>query len=277
MDRTFQWKRPDGTAVSGELGEAMDAAGRQVVVGEGTFNVVRGEYSHPGLERAKALKILQAILSERLDVDERVSVRAQAVDRVVFAVKRVEPVADWRNPLRDAVGVFGLRQDQGVDYGVRAPSPVYAIGPGVVTVYRTDTGWPWGQGKTPPDDHGAYIAIKLDSIPDGMVAKDLYVYDAERIILNRDLNVGSRVDADTVIAVHQTSFANCEMGWAAPQSNGYDPLAQFTGGYTEGHRTWAGDDFDKMMRLLGAPDGLVQGRDIDGHAPANWPVWGKLL
>ncbi len=173
--------------------------------------------------------------------------------KIPYDYPGINPATIYANPLRDVRGLGGLRQDMGVDYD--GQGPVYAVGPGVIKVYNTHSGRPGG----------AYIAYELT---DG-AARGKTIYFAENLTLSRNLHVGSKVDAVTVIATLHSSFPHCETGWA--ERSGYSPLALSTGGYREGQRTAAGDNFDKFMRALGAPNGLTEGRSIVGHLPSSYP------
>jgi len=269
MSRTYIHTMPDGSP-SRPLGltHTMVAAARRIVAGHGPFTLTRSDwYKHPELHRLEMLRMLKKMLPT-LHYDEFVNIRDHTskathdvhtgVDgNIVFHVKRAQPEPKYKNPLRDCIGLRPLREDMGVDYSVSAVSPVYAVGPGVVTIYRTSTGWPW---TSQSGGGGQYIAYKLTDGP----AKGLFIYDAEHIVLNPKLKVGDKVDADTVIAHHQPGFANCEMGWAKPSDNGYTPVAYGT--YSEGQRTAAGVNFDAFMVALGAPKGLTEGRGISGSA-----------
>lgn len=245
---------------------AMVAAGHRLKRGAGPFTVTRtGWYKHPRLRRREALRHIRAMLKTIL-VQEHVTA-ADKSGKQVLDVKRVRNAEAYQNPLRDCAGLMGLRQDQGVDYSVTQNSPVYAVGPGVITVYRTSSGWPWDATHA---DGGAYIAYELTDGP----AKGLYVYDAEHIKLNPRLHVGSKVDANTVIATHLPGFANCEMGWAGSDSHygyGKGDAPEAVECYQEGMRTAAGDNFDKFMQALGAPAGLIEGRPIRCPLPAKYP------
>jgi hypothetical protein len=170
----------------------------------------------------------------------------------------------YKNPIRDFKGLQAGRIDQGVDYSVTTESPIYALGNGVITIYRPTSGWPGGNNGQAP---GAYIAYRLTNGP----AKGHYVYFAENITLNPNLKVGDSVDKNTKIATQHEGFANCETGWASEASNGYSPQAY--GCYTEGTLTDAGHNFDHLMQILGAPAGLILGRVVKCPLPANWPRW----
>lgn len=170
----------------------------------------------------------------------------------------------YRNPIRDFKGLKAGRIDQGVDYSVTQDSPIYALGAGVVTIYRPVSGWP---GSAARGTAGAYIAYRLTNGP----AKGHYVYFAENITLNPKLSVGDKVDKDTKIATQHPGFANCETGWASAANFGYSPQAY--GCYKEGDLTQAGQNFDKLMQVLGAPAGLRGGRSTVCPLPADWPRW----
>src|SRR5437763_1629985 len=110
----------------------LTVAARQLIRGAGPFTVVRADhYRHPDLRRAAALSRIAA-MTLNVEVGERIDATDKA-GTVVFDARR-ERLSIYSNPLRDCIGVRGLREDQGVDYSVTADSQVYAIGPGVVTI-----------------------------------------------------------------------------------------------------------------------------------------------
>jgi hypothetical protein len=261
LERRFTYVKTSG-ARSDPVSRAriLLVASRLMVAHAGPFTVFRAEgYKHPGLQRVAALERIAA-MTRNVIVGERITARDKHGE-LVFDARR-EKLSPYANPLRDCVGIRGLREDQGVDYSVTQRSPVYAIGPGIITIYRPTSGWPWDPTHA---DGGAYIAYKLTEGP----AAGKYVYDAEHIQLVTGLKVGDVVSSAMVIAHHLPGFANCEMGWALPSNQGYSPLA--VGYYREGDRTAAGANFDDFMTELGAPAGLTEGRAIRGTNPADFP------
>lgn len=268
MPKRYSWHRPRGTLVEGGLAAVMAAGVRHIDRGEEPFIVVRGDwYSHPDLSRSRALRVFRGVLTESLEIGEFVSIRDG--DGAVFRCKRVAASSEYQNPVRDCVHLQAKRQDMGVDYAVSEDSPIYAIGRGVITNYRKTSGWPRHRIG---DELGSYVAYRFTHGP----AKGKYVYLAENITLNRDLKVGSKVNAETKIATLHPAAANCEMGWAEAESKG--GLALAFSEYSEGQRTAAGDNFSRFMQALGAPAGLPWGRPISGTLPAGWPPrWERLL
>src|SRR6266550_1081284 len=184
MARYFTFVRPTGEPSSPvSRARVLVVAARRLVPHQGPFTVSRDGYNHPGLHRAQALERITA-MTANVDVGERIWAKDKA-GKVVLDTKRVK-FSDYLNPLRDCVGLRGLREDQGVDYSVTANSPVYAVGPGEVTIYRPVSGWPLDMTHS---SGGAYIAYKLIDGP----AKGKYVYDAEHITLSGAIKVGSAV------------------------------------------------------------------------------------
>jgi hypothetical protein len=181
---------------------------------------------------------------------------------VLFEAKRVQDVASavYQNPWRGIHGLVPYRIDMGVDYG--GSGPIYAVGPGVVRIYRpSGSGWPGG----------VYIMYELTDGP----AKGKCIYVAENLTLPSNLHVGSVVDSNTVIATLHDAFPHCESGWA--QSNG-ETLALVTGGYVEGWRTASGDNASNFFHALGAPAGLTEGRTTHGSMPSFYPRdWSRVL
>lgn len=267
--KTYRWHRPNGDEVEGDLDAVMEAGSRHIEEDEEPFEVVRGDwYSHPNLSRERALRVFEGVLTERLDIGEFVHVDDAKGNRV-FRCKRVASPAQYLNPLRDCVNLMALRQDMGVDYKVTQDSPIYAIGPGKITNYRKTSGWP---RHAKGDGLGSYVAYRFTDGP----ARDKYIYLAENITLNPALEMGSKVDAETMIATLHPQIANCEMGWADPDGDG--ALALAFNEYNEGDRMAAGDNFSKFMVALGVPAGQPQGREISGTLPSEWPTrWGALV
>lgn len=269
-DQRYTYRRPGGGAVVDvSLARLMEAAASHVVLGQGRFDIVKDDhYHHPNLKRKRAIQVALGMAKE-IHVGHHVKIVGDK--GVEFAFHRVANQVLYDNPLRDCVGLFAERIDEGVDYGVRKDSPVYAIGPGRIITYRESTGWP---GDNSPDG-GAYIAYVLTDGP----AEGFASYDAEHITLNPRLKVGDHVDKDTVIATHHPGFANCEMGWDSGKP-GYDtPLANTAPNhYTEGDRCALGDNYSDLLKALGAPAGLTTGRSTKGTVPKGLRInWAKAL
>ena len=244
--------------------EAVRVLRSRVNVGRGLFTVIKNQhYRHRSLRRGQAIKLTENIMKD-LGSGGEVTVK-DSRDSVVFDAKVATML--YQNPLRDCVGLFPERIDMGTDYGVGKDSHVYSIGEGVVVSYLVKSSWPGAGGAS---GTGSYIAIRLTNGP----AKGKLFYDAEHITLNPKLKLGSKVTSDTVIATHHPGFANCEMGWANPSIPG-DPLAFSC--YNEGQLTGAGENFDNLMRALGAPPALRQGRNTVCPVGAGFPKEWKGL
>lgn len=248
-----------------DYAQAVRLLRKRVVVGGGLFSVVKNQhYRHQGLKRGAAVKLTENILHD-LGAGGEVGVKDARGD-AVFDAKVAAMV--YQNPLRDCVGLFPERIDMGVDYGVHKDSPVYSLGEGVVVSYMVKSSWPGAGGAS---GTGSYIAVRLTNGP----AAGKLSYDAEHITLNPKLKLGSKVTSDTVIATHHPGFANCEMGWANPSIPG-DPLAFSC--YNEGALTGAGENYDNLMRALGAPACLRQGRNTVCPVGAGFPrEWKGLV
>jgi hypothetical protein len=184
-----------------------------------------------------------------------------------------DPGFTYRNPMRDVQGLTPFRIDQGVDYG--GGGPIYAIGRAKILQYIPHSGWVGSGDPTHPVYNGGYIAYQLLDGP----AKGKVVFVAEDIRLNPSLKVGSVINTSTALGQLQgldPGWPYMETGWAT--SDGSEPLAKTTGGYTEGQRTWAGNDFSNFLHVLGAPAGVAGGRPLVGQAPQGWPGnWGSAL
>ena len=136
------------------------------------------------------------------------------------------------NPLSQ--GQWGLaRTDQGVDYIPKTPSPILALGNGVVIRSTMTSGWPGG----------AFIAYKLTDGP----AAGQVVFVAEH--LSGLVPVGTKVTAGQQIAIGQPGYPYIETGWA--NSTGTAPIVQY-GTAPDGTPMEGGKDFARLMIKLGA-------------------------
>jgi hypothetical protein len=133
--------------------------------------------------------------------------------------------------------VIPSRIDEGVDYTVPAGGPIRAIGKAwIESITATSSGWrPW------------FLIYRL---LDGPYA-DRYVFVAEYFEPVRSLE-HQTVAKGTIIG-HGTG-GGIEMGWGSPT-----PQQAYAvwrgGGYTEGHTTASGVDFNRLMVALGVPAG----------------------
>jgi len=169
----------------------------------------------------------------------------------------------YRNPFRDARNLTPERIDMGVDYAADAGSPIYSIGPGVVTSIR-NAGWPGG----------AFIAVRFT---DGPFA-GRYWYFAE--LIQPAVAVGQQVDTSTVLGYFSTSGGpGIETGWAAPPGTG-NTLAAVNGQACNSstdpgcHQTWYGASASAFLAMLGAPAGLANGAVV-GTGPSDLPQPGQ--
>lgn len=166
------------------------------------------------------------------------------------------PAAVYRNPFRGARGLTPSRVDMGVDYSADDGSPIYSIGPGVVTSIR-NSGWPGG----------AFIAVRLT---DGPFA-GRYWYFAEDI--QPAVSVGQHVNSSTVVGYFTPG--GIETGWAAPPGTG-NTLAAVNGqacGTSSDpgcHPTWYGASASALLAALGAPPGTMDAPPV-GSGPASLP------
>jgi hypothetical protein len=158
------------------------------------------------------------------------------------------------NPFAHASNLVAQRIDQGVDYD--GSGPIDAVGHATITYISNAPaiGWPGYY----------YIAYRLDDGPD----QGKWIYVSEDITPASGLHVGQQVAAGQEIATFafpQTS--GIETGWAQPDAAYPGPIAVLDGGYSEGGRTAAGDNFSGLLASLGAPAGLTEGRPTVGHYP----------
>ncbi len=126
------------------------------------------------------------------------------------------------------------RIDQGVDWIPNAPSPVVAIGDGVITYSSTSSGWPGG----------AFISYRLTS---GSHA-GLYVYVAEH--LTNLLPTGTVVHAGEQIATALPGDPWTEWGWASAYGPAPAPGSQYNGA-PDGTPTAGGKAFARFLISIG--------------------------
>ena len=156
----------------------------------------------------------------------------------------------YANPFAHATGLVAKRIDQGVDYD--GAGPFAAIGNATITHISTAAamGWPGYY----------YVAYQL--------TQGSWVYVAEDITPVPGLHVGEQVRAGQPIATFAFPQPDgIETGWAQPDAANPQPIAKIDGGYVEGQRTAAGDNFSALLAATGAPAGLVEGRPTVGHYP----------
>jgi hypothetical protein len=125
------------------------------------------------------------------------------------------------------------RTDQGVDWLPVVPSPVVAIGDGVIVYSATSgTGWPGG----------AFLSYRLT---DGVAAGHT-VYVAEHLT---DLApAGTVVTAGQILATALPGYPWTEWGWAAP--SGPTPAVPYSGA-ADGTPTSGGAAFARFLQGLG--------------------------
>jgi murein DD-endopeptidase MepM/ murein hydrolase activator NlpD len=145
-----------------------------------------------------------------------------------------QPSSGYVNPFRSG-SWSPARTDQGVDWIPNGPSPVVAIGDGVVTYSSTSSGWPGG----------GFITYRLSN---GSHA-GLYIYVAEH--LTNLLPVGTRVSAGQTIATALPGYPWTEWGWASPSGPSPAPSAQY-GGAANGSATAGGKAFARFLIEIGA-------------------------
>lgn len=128
------------------------------------------------------------------------------------------------------------RTDQGIDYLPVEPSPMLAIGDGIVTYSSTSTGWPGG----------AFETIKLTAGP----KTGSYYYIAEH--LTGLLPVGTLVTAGQQIATALPGYPWTESGWATPGVDLPCPVCRYNGA-GDGTATEGGKMFTRFIAELGEP------------------------
>jgi murein DD-endopeptidase MepM/ murein hydrolase activator NlpD len=157
------------------------------------------------------------------------------------------------NPFKGAK-VTASRIDQGVDYVISGP--IGAIGDAKIVAILHYSGF------------GTYLVYQLTA---GEFNTN-YIYVSEGIVPT--VKPGDTVKAGDKIA---NGVGAIEIGWAQPPSGGhgpndvatatYLPMAKITGGYIEGQRTAAGDNFNDLLVSLGVVSGTTGGRPTVGHYP----------
>ena len=135
------------------------------------------------------------------------------------------------DPLAHARGLVHERTDMGVDFSMKAGSPIDALGAGIVTSIAKN----WYKGQP-------LIEYQLTQ----GARKGQHVYAAEQI--NPDVSVGEHLKAGQRIGTYAASGTGIEMGFGA---GGGKTLAQATTGYTEGEVTKAGQEFNKFLGSIG--------------------------
>ena len=163
-------------------------------------------------------------------------------------------VSGFANPFRQVQGLKPERIDMGVDYA--GSGPVFAPGPGVITVASASSGWPGG----------GYIEEKFSS---GFPSKFWYL--AENVMPT--VHVGQIVDSSTVIGNMYAGSFGVETGWAAGQGQNTEAWAlsqQAKGGDPGAFTTAMGVDASNFLASLGAPAGVRQGSFVSGTVPPGF-------
>lgn len=170
-------------------------------------------------------------------------------------------ISAYKNPLRDVKNPMPNRVDQGVDYGGDS-SPIYALGNGTV-LHTADAGWPGGW----------FIVYKLDDGP----AAGKYVFVAEEC--PAVVTIGQHVTSDTVLCNMTPGGYSIEMGWASgppPDGDGLGYAAAHKE-YSEGIATSYGQNFNDLLKKLGAKPGWTSGPGVTSVSntplPSGWPTW----
>jgi len=163
----------------------------------------------------------------------------------------------YTNPLRAVQNLQGERIDQGVDYA--GSGPILALGSGrVINATNNDPGWP-GDG---------WLLYQLSQ---GRFAGK-YVYVAENITVG--VKAGQTVSAGQQIATLHDAYPNMETGWASDIRD--TTLANADGhlcpcGDAGGWSTIEGRNFNYLLRVVGAPSGILQQSVPKEHMPPGWP------
>lgn len=160
------------------------------------------------------------------------------------------------NPVGRVAGLGPSRVDMGVDYTDTAPSPVLALGDGVI-VNTASNGWP---GRS-------FIEERLSS---GAYAGKCW-YAAENI--QPMVTKGQVVQAGQQIGVLYPGYPWSEFGWSI--CSGGQTLAaslgEQAGGDPGGWTSAAGASANRLLVSLGAPSGVVQSGGPHGPLPSGYP------
>jgi hypothetical protein len=142
------------------------------------------------------------------------------------------------DPFRAVKDLVPERIDQGVDYA--CSGPIYAMGPGVIDLFRNrnDSGWPGG----------TFMSYKLTAGP----ASGKTIYLAENIDLDTSLKAGSFVFNGTILGTQVNASPESEIGWGVPGA-GYTAEHSC---YTEGCDTALGDNFNELLVAIGGVSGV---------------------
>lgn len=133
------------------------------------------------------------------------------------------------------LGASLSRTDEGVDYTL---GPQGFLAPADSVIVTTQGGWFRGNCIVAKILNGPYAGSQY-FVGEG-------VQPAAGIAINVQVRAGTRI-ADRMVSPYNGILGNIEAGWW----KGGVPLAQSTGGYTEGEVTAAGAAWDSFVRSLG--------------------------
>lgn len=231
---------------------------KRALIAEGLGGlIVRDE--HMGDEAIRSLERFQR--AERINVDgiygpqthSRLAPWFDPYGESLLKQERLLLAGAYRNPLRDVAALTFLGYDQGTDWGCSTPSPIYAIGPAIVTYASQRSGWPGG---------GA-ISYELTA----GAAKGETVYLAEHIEIL--VAVGRTVNAATAIAELLPGYPDCEHGWA--QTGTDNPISQPVA--HPARTSYFGANFGDLLRSLGETRCPYELGEQGTPLPAGWPTW----
>lgn len=248
--KRYTFDKPNGKP-SDPFGLAliMEAATRNVKVGDGAFIAIRGgHYHHPGLSRIQVLKLTREMLRS-IPIGSGVVIE-NAKGQRVFHAKRVA-TTPYRNPFRD-VAMSPARIDAGVDYC--GNGPVYPLGRAKIINVGTPS-----HTTTFGSDMAVYQLL------DGP-ARGKFVFFAEHYDTEPGYKEGDVVDTDTVLY----RMNGCiEIGW----SDGRGSIAwNIAPDSIEGQRTVWGDNFNDLLVSIDCMSGLTQGLPITMKLSPGWPT-----
>lgn len=174
-------------------------------------------------------------------------------------------ISAYKNPLRDVKSLQPNRVDQGVDY--IGTGPVYPLGNAKVTRITS----PWCGSSCTQMSPDNFIEYQLSDGP----ATGKYVYVAEAC--DTKVKVGDAVTSSTVLC--NMNPDSIETGWANSPNDSYalahDEYKSASTCSGNGYVTAYGQNFDALMKKLGAPAGTHDpGCGISTAALApGWPQW----
>lgn len=214
-------------------GEAVLNPGAAIALGHGRINALNAMYAAPGAKSELSNGVLHA-----------------AAGATPGGSNTSGAGSGYANPFRRVSNLTPERIDQGVDYS--GVGPVYALGPGVITMTNVNDPGGWGN---------YFIDEKLTSGP--LAGK--YVYIAEGI--TPKVRVGQQVTSNTIIGYMNGGI---ETGFNQPGTDIPMGASQFNGS----NATAYGVAYNSVLTGLGAPSGTMSGK-VSGTVGSGYSLSGS--